>query len=134
MNRRGFLQACLVACAAPAIARASSLMKMVPTESGLIVPDTQIVGWKVYTEAVELNEAWIAFVHPSLAEDIARMVCSPPVVMRPGEYYLGDVPGVRFITAAEVYKAPEEIEPAPLPSSLTLDLIRAATRRLRANA
>ena len=42
MNRRGFLGALLAASSAPAIARASSLMKLSPifseTESGIIVP------------------------------------------------------------------------------------------------
>lgn len=37
MNRRGFLGAMLAACAAPAIVRAESIMRIAPA---LIVPDT----------------------------------------------------------------------------------------------
>lgn len=40
MNRRGFIGAILAAAAAPAVVKASSLMKWVPTESGLLTP-----GW-----------------------------------------------------------------------------------------
>lgn len=36
MQRRGFLSAILGAAAAPAIVSASSLMKLVPTESGIL--------------------------------------------------------------------------------------------------
>jgi hypothetical protein len=46
MDRRGFLGAILAAAAAPAIVRASSLMKLAPgleiAESGLVVPVTEI--------------------------------------------------------------------------------------------
>lgn len=38
VSRRGFLASILTAAVAPAAVRASSLMKMVPTESGLLVP------------------------------------------------------------------------------------------------
>lgn len=40
MNRRGFLQAMLAACAAPAIVRADSLMKIVTPKSDIILPNT----------------------------------------------------------------------------------------------
>lgn len=36
MNRRGFLQSCLALCAAPAIVRVDSLMRMVPTDTVVI--------------------------------------------------------------------------------------------------
>lgn len=36
MNRRGFLKACLAACAAPAIVRADSLMRVVPNDTLII--------------------------------------------------------------------------------------------------
>lgn len=37
MKRRGFLQAMLAACAAPAVVRAASLMRLSPSASGLLV-------------------------------------------------------------------------------------------------
>ena len=39
MNRRGFLQSCLIACAAPAIVRADSLMKIIPIKTKIIQPE-----------------------------------------------------------------------------------------------
>lgn len=36
MNRRGFLASCLALCAAPAIVRADSLMRVIPRETGVI--------------------------------------------------------------------------------------------------
>jgi hypothetical protein len=46
MNRRSFLGTMLAACAAPAIVRASSLMKLAPgmveLESGLVVPTSTL--------------------------------------------------------------------------------------------
>lgn len=38
MNRRGFLGSILAACAAPAIVRADSLMRVVPTETVIAFP------------------------------------------------------------------------------------------------
>lgn len=42
MNRRGFLSSCMALAAAPAIVRADSLMRIVPRDSGVLVP--MIVG------------------------------------------------------------------------------------------
>lgn len=38
-SRRGFLSAILAGAAAPAVVKAASLMKMVPTESGILTYD-----------------------------------------------------------------------------------------------
>ena len=38
-SRRGFLSAILAVAAAPAVVKASSLMKLVPTESGILTYD-----------------------------------------------------------------------------------------------
>jgi len=38
MNRRGFLGAIIAACAAPAIVRADSLMRIVPRDTTLLLP------------------------------------------------------------------------------------------------
>lgn len=40
MNRRGFLQGILIAAAAPAIVRADSLMRMVPTETVVLAGES----------------------------------------------------------------------------------------------
>lgn len=55
MDRRGFLGSMLAACAAPAIVRASSLMKC----SGIIVPSQEllIAPWTVLTPAIIAREA-----------------------------------------------------------------------------
>lgn len=42
MNRRGFLQSCLIACAAPAIVRADSLMRILPSSTSIYVPNAGI--------------------------------------------------------------------------------------------
>ena len=47
MNRRLFLASCLALGAAPAIVRASSLMRMVPTESGLLVPSRRLLQMEI---------------------------------------------------------------------------------------
>ena len=39
MNRRGFLLGCLAAAAAPAIVRADSLMRIVPRETAILLPE-----------------------------------------------------------------------------------------------
>jgi hypothetical protein len=38
MNRRGFLQSCIALAAAPAIVRADSLMRVIPREATVILP------------------------------------------------------------------------------------------------
>jgi hypothetical protein len=38
-TRRGFLGAMLAACAAPAIVRADSLMRVIPTETEILLPE-----------------------------------------------------------------------------------------------
>lgn len=43
MTRRGFLQSCLVLAAAPAIVRADSLMRIIPREVSLYVPNRGMV-------------------------------------------------------------------------------------------
>lgn len=53
MNRRGFLGSILAACAAPAIVRADSLMRIVPRETAVIVtPNALEVNWEAYTREV----------------------------------------------------------------------------------
>lgn len=42
MNRRGFLQSCLIACAAPAIVRADSLMRILPSSTSIYLPQSGI--------------------------------------------------------------------------------------------
>lgn len=53
MNRRGFLGSMLALCAAPAIVRASSLMKIAPgfeeLESGIVVPGNQLLTIEMIT-------------------------------------------------------------------------------------
>ena len=44
MNRRGFLSGIIAACAAPAIVRADSLMRVVPNQTIAILPDLQRFG------------------------------------------------------------------------------------------
>lgn len=56
MNRRGFLGAMLAACAAPAIVRVDSLMRIVPVETQIILPDS-----------------YLAFVHPDVCEDLLKL-------------------------------------------------------------
>lgn len=41
MNRRGFLQSCLALAVAPAIVRADSLMRIIPQEVMLFVPNSE---------------------------------------------------------------------------------------------
>jgi hypothetical protein len=43
MNRRGFLQSILIAAAAPAIVRADRLMRIIPQETTLFVPNSEPV-------------------------------------------------------------------------------------------
>lgn len=43
MTRRGFLKSCLVLAAAPAIVRADSLMRIIPKEVSLYVPNRGVV-------------------------------------------------------------------------------------------
>lgn len=61
MNRRGFMGSMLALCAAPAIVRASSLMKLAPgferLESGLIVPGNGLLTIEAITaEALRVFE------------------------------------------------------------------------------
>lgn len=53
MDRRGFLAGMLAACAAPAIVRADSLMRIVPRELELLVPNV-IVGTGNYLLTPEM--------------------------------------------------------------------------------
>jgi len=65
MDRRGFLGAILAAAAAPAIVRASSLMKLAPgleiAESGLIVPVTEIRSGNQLLTIKQITEEAMAF-------------------------------------------------------------------------
>lgn len=45
MNRRGFLGFILAAAVAPAIVRADSLMRIVPIETAILMPDEMRFGW-----------------------------------------------------------------------------------------
>lgn len=43
MNRRGFLQTILAACVAPAIVRADSLMRVIPRETTILLPQERFM-------------------------------------------------------------------------------------------
>lgn len=52
MDRRGFLQSILVAAVAPAIVRADSLMRIIPTETTIFIPDKRpllLVAERIYS-------------------------------------------------------------------------------------
>lgn len=69
MNRRGFLGSILAACAAPAIVRADSLMRIVPT-------DTFVLGIGAYDVTVEAGPSYSASAREALeiAHDHARLI------------------------------------------------------------
>lgn len=65
MNRRGFLQACLAACVAPAIVRADALMRVIPNDE-LIFTATSI-DWTISLEP----DLRVAPEFDSLGEELA---------------------------------------------------------------
>lgn len=88
MNRRGFLGAMLALGAAPAIVRASSLMRLAPsmelTDSGLIVPRSGLIaGNQLLTIEDITNEALRVFSDAATRFKIAS-------VSHPGAFKVGD--------------------------------------------
>lgn len=55
MNRRGFLGSILAACAAPAIVRADSLMRIVPREA-TIITSTDGITWGAANRLLTIDE------------------------------------------------------------------------------
>ncbi len=51
MNRRGFLNGVLAACAAPAVVRAGSLMKIVVPSTDLVVPSLALLDFEEFAKA-----------------------------------------------------------------------------------
>ena len=82
-DRRGFLKAMLAACAAPAIVRAGSLMRVNPA---IVVPESNLVTWKFlnYDDAVfNLLAARIAVAERQNVDSIAfDMYNSTPATSR----------------------------------------------------
>jgi hypothetical protein len=67
MNRRGFLGSILVACAAPAIVRADSLMRIVPMETLVSVGADD-----VFKTLTELDAPWLGAVRELCQYEITR--------------------------------------------------------------
>lgn len=68
MNRRGFLGACLAACAAPAIVRADSLMRIIPKETVIIIPLPNLDVSTIWSDAVwreYAHEREMSYLHDS---------------------------------------------------------------------
>jgi hypothetical protein len=87
MDRRGFLGAIFAAAAAPAIVRASSLMKLAPglefAESGLIVPVTEIYAGNQLLSLKQITDAATAFL---ARYEVVSVGGSPN-----GEFRIGDI-------------------------------------------
>lgn len=65
MDRRGFLGSILALGAAPAIVRADSLMRIIPTDATLILQNAMRAAWATG------GEPEFILVHPTLTEIIA---------------------------------------------------------------
>lgn len=78
MDRRGFLGSILAAAVAPAIVRADSLMRMVPTETVVLAPPVAPI--RAYTiEEMELRiAAAMAALRDRIEADIYSNLCRKP--------------------------------------------------------
>ena len=70
MNRRGFLTSCLALCAAPAIVRADSLMRIVPRETGILRAVDEIAA---DLSAINADGSYIVFCHPDMERELRAM-------------------------------------------------------------
>lgn len=66
MNRRGFLGAMLAAATAPAVVKASSLMRWAPTDSGLLVRQPGIA-WTAEGLILSIDDFSSRIIKPAMA-------------------------------------------------------------------
>lgn len=86
MNRRGFLAGILACAAAPAIARAASLMPVKALESGVLVPDLELGVYAINFEALQVDAFRRAVLYGDGIHDDTKAVqalLDGKLVMRP---------------------------------------------------